>query len=237
MPRRARRLAPSPAWIRPITRTSFQNSQPPSPIATMQTERRGERRGDHQRERGDDDLEREQRLEAEHRPVAPRGTCPRRASASTTAIRIAPGSEPPWRLRSCTVSAPTSTRDGQQQRRPRSPRAARGGRSPGAERLERRARGLLARAARRPRVRSSGRGRLLAGLVGRAGCACRSSRRARPRRAARAARAPPPRGSAASAIARSTTHAPGAGLRCTSPMLAASSPPIAKNGTRAWAAA
>src|ERR1039458_7237348 len=46
--------------------------QPTSQPDAHQTHGRGgDRGGDHQRQRGDEDLEREERLEAEHRPVAP----------------------------------------------------------------------------------------------------------------------------------------------------------------------
>ena len=67
-----------------------------------------ERRGDHQRERGDDDLEGEQRLEAEHRQVAA-AVHAQRQRREDAARKIAPGSEPPWLARSWMLSPPTST--------------------------------------------------------------------------------------------------------------------------------
>ena len=57
--------------MRPMTLMSFQNSQPPSPTLSAQMAAAAIGEGHDERERGDDDLEREERLEAEHRPVAP----------------------------------------------------------------------------------------------------------------------------------------------------------------------
>ena len=56
-------------WSRASARTSFQNSQPPSDRRGGEHERLEHALGEHRRDRRQRDLDAEQRLEAEHRPV------------------------------------------------------------------------------------------------------------------------------------------------------------------------
>ena len=128
----------------------------------------------------------------------------RRARARAS---IAPGSEPPWRRRSWTVSAPTITASGEQPRRPRSRPAAARGRSSGPSGLSA-ARALVApgraAAALRPRLSARpGRRRALRRVPGSPPVLVTAPRAERALSSRAAAS-----GSAASAIARSTTTRP-----------------------------